>query len=62
MSGFEDDFGEMVESGPSSGGVQDLLEPLSVEQSDTVAVETVSNIPDVATDLVVKDEVDAGKI
>ena len=62
MSGFDDDFGGMVESGPPSGEVQDLLEPISVDQSETVVPETISHIPDDVIDTVVKDETDAGKI
>ena len=37
MSGFEDDFGEMVESAPTLDDVVDLLEPTPVEHTeDTV--------------------------
>eukprot|EP00090_Calanus_glacialis_P042683 TRINITY_DN7567_c0_g1_i2.p1 TRINITY_DN7567_c0_g1~~TRINITY_DN7567_c0_g1_i2.p1 ORF type:complete len:212 (-),score=62.73 TRINITY_DN7567_c0_g1_i2:131-706(-) len=61
MSGFEDDFGEMVESAPTLDDVVDLLEPTPVEHTeDTVGelltqedvevketeIETVAELPE----------------
>merc|ERR1711892_159530 len=46
MSGFEDDFGEMVESGPPSDDIKDLLEPLAVEHTEVIVPELLTQEED----------------
>ena len=42
MSGFEDDFGEMVESAPTLDDVVDLLEPIAVEHTEETVAELLT--------------------
>ena len=61
MSGFEDDFGEMVESGPPSDDIKDLLEPLAVEHTEDIVPELLTQEEDQTKEPDVEAETVAGK-